>query len=294
MRFDVVVVLGMHRSGTSAITRSLVALGVELGKNTVGGDANNQKGYFESPEVVKINDIILEKLGSNWASLKFLGSESLRGLHFNEERIRAARWVEEMLSQGKPIGFKDPRLCRTLPFWQKVFEELRLCTGYLLIYRYPDEVAASIMRRGLGSTSIDYAKSLWCAYQVDALRHLKSQKWLAVKYDLMLRHPVRELERIAKFLGVAWNPDSPGVKEYANEFLDSSLRHHQAKHSIRKNFKFQPLLLATMEIVARTKNDICQWGARAAAEQVFHKMKRDTAFSIPENKATWVTWRSRT
>jgi hypothetical protein len=106
MRFDVVVVLGMHRSGTSAITRSLVALGIELGKNTVGGDVKNQKGCFEDPEVVKINDIILEKLGSSWASLKFLGSELLSGLHFKEERIRAARWVKEMLSQGKPIGFK--------------------------------------------------------------------------------------------------------------------------------------------------------------------------------------------
>lgn len=293
MAFDVVIVLGMHRSGTSAITRSLVALGIELGKNTVGGNAYNQKGYFEDPEVVKINDTILEKLGSNWASLKFLGSEPLKGLHFKEERIRAARWVKEMLSQGKPIGFKDPRLCRTLPFWQKVFEEMGLCTGYLLIYRNPNEVAASIVSRGLGITSIDYAKSLWCAYQVDALRHLKSQKWLAVKYDLMLKRPVRELERIAKFLGVAWDPDSSGVAEYSNQFLDSSLRHHQARKGIRKRFKFHFMLVSMIELVSRTRNDFCQWAVRAAAEQVFHKMKKDTAFSILENKATWVSWHSR-
>jgi hypothetical protein len=48
-----------------------------------------------------------------------------------------------------------------------------------------------------------------------------------------------------------------------------------------------------MELVSRTRNDFCQWAARAAAEQVFHKMKKDSAFSILENKATWVTWRSR-
>jgi len=285
MRFDVVVVLGMGRSGTSAMTRSLTALGVELGKNTVAGDANNHKGYFEDPEVVKINDIILEKMGSNWASLKFLGSEPLRGLHFKEERIKAERWVKEMLSEGKPIGFKDPRLCRTLPFWQKVFEELGLCAGYLLIYRNPDEVAASIVARG--DASIDYAQSLWCAYQVDALRHLQSEQWLAVKYNLMLMHPGRELKRIAKFLGVAWDPHSSGVAEYSNQFLDSSLRHHQAKKGIRKSFNFPFMLVTVMELVSRTRNDWCQWAARAVAEQVFNKMKRDTAFSIPENKATW-------
>jgi GT2 family glycosyltransferase len=293
VRFDAVIVLGMHRSGTSALTRGLTTLGVELGKSIVGGDGYNQKGYFEDPEVVQINDIILEKLGSNWASLKFLGSKPLRELHFKEERIRAARWLKEMLSLGKPIGFKDPRLCRTLPFWQKVFEELGLCTGYLLIYRNPDEVAASIVSRGLGNTSIDYAKSLWCAYQVDALRHLKSQKWLAVKYDLMLRHPVRELERIAKFLGVALDPDSAGVAEYSNQFLDSSLRHHQARKGIRKRPKFHFMLVSMMELVSRTRNDFCQWAARAAAEQVFNKMKRDTAFSILENKATWAAYPSR-
>ena len=89
---------------------------------------------------------------------------------------------------------------------------------------------------------------------MDALRHLRSQKWLAVKYDLMLRHLIRELEQIAKYLGAAWVPNSAGVKEYGNDSLDSSLRQHQETKSIRKSFKSHSKLVAVMELVSRTRN----------------------------------------
>jgi len=70
----------------------------------------------------------------------------------------------------------------------------------------------------------------------------------------MLRHLIRELERIAKYLGAAWVPNSAGVKEYGNESLDSSLRQHQEIKSIRKSLKPRSMLLAVMELASRTRN----------------------------------------
>jgi hypothetical protein len=82
MRFDVVVVLGMHRSGTSAITKGLELFGMDLGQNLLAANEYNPKGYFEDNQLVNINDNILRKSGSLWSALQFLEPADLFGARF--------------------------------------------------------------------------------------------------------------------------------------------------------------------------------------------------------------------
>src|ERR1035438_2944715 len=72
-RRDVIAVLGMHRSGTSLCMGLLEALGVRLDDDLIPGDANNQPGYFESRELVELNDSILATLGATWHTVFSLG-----------------------------------------------------------------------------------------------------------------------------------------------------------------------------------------------------------------------------
>ena len=69
----VIVVLGMHRSGTSAIARGLKALGVELGNNLMPPVANNnEKGFWEDVEIHALNQAVLATLGCDWHSLRLI------------------------------------------------------------------------------------------------------------------------------------------------------------------------------------------------------------------------------
>ena len=65
VRKKIIVVLGMHRSGTSAITRGLQTLGVNLGSSLIPPDDNNEKGFFEDIEINSFNNQLLSALGSD-------------------------------------------------------------------------------------------------------------------------------------------------------------------------------------------------------------------------------------
>jgi glycosyltransferase involved in cell wall biosynthesis len=255
---------------------ALKALGVNLGNNLVRGDANNESGYFEDHRLVKINDRILEKNGSDWKSLKYLYASDLAGDCYSSEGEQARSLLRSTILKGKTFGFKDPRICRTLPFWQKIFKELDLHVGYVLAYRDVEEVVASLKKRD--GFALEYSEKLCVSYQVDALRNLKTEKWLLVKYDYLLKKPRRELERIASFLGVAWDPDASIVAEYCNHFLKPSLRHHRQINCPRKGSRYSRLLVPGLEIACRTRNTICQWLLRITTEVIFSRMKKDPDF----------------
>jgi len=291
MRFDIVIVLGVHRSGTSAITKGLELFGVDLGQNLLPANEYNPKGYFEDNQLVDLNDNILRKSGSLWSALQFLEPADLLGARFEKEQNEAREFLKGKLAQGIPIGLKDPRLCRTLPFWQKIFEEQGLRVGYLLAYRSPDEVAASLKKRD--DFSIEYGENLWASYQMDVLRHLNSKKWLVIKYDNLLKKPRRELRRVAEFLGAEWHPEDSKSLEYQKRFLDSSMRHHRKQTRTKERFRFIRPLILGMELLARTSNSVCRWSVRAAAELVFNQMRNDPVFSILEKRITWSSRPSR-
>lgn len=223
---DLVVVLGMHRTGTSTVTRSLRALGVHLGENflpPVAGD--NDKGYFEDVEVNRLNIEILEKLGYSWDDVATIPQERFKWDVLRPLRQRALELLQSRVNV-RPYGMKDPRLCRTLPFWSDVIEALRLVPAYVISARHPNDVYESLKKRGpVQPVSVHY---LWLQHLVPALVSTADSRRVVVSYDNMVTEPMRELERLARALGLTFDPSSHAVKEFITEFLDPSLRHHTA------------------------------------------------------------------
>jgi len=270
MRFDVVVVLGMHRSGTSALTKGLVLFGVDLGKNLMAPQEDNPKGYFEDAELVQINDRILAKGCSHWSSIQFLDPKFLSGPELSEERMSAGNWLNMKVANGNPVGLKDPRLCRTLPFWQPLFAEARLRVGYVLAYRAPMEIAASLQKRnGFG---LSYGVDLWAAYAADALFHIQGKSWIAVGFPQLLEEPRRELARIADFLETPWNPDREAVKEYEKEYLDPALWHHRTAESIPQQENCYREISNALSILCVKKNNKAEKQAQDAVQAVFERV----------------------
>lgn len=217
-----VVVLGMHRSGTSVLTRALGALGVYLGENLMPGHFDNQKGFFEDREVYALNEELLEAINCRWDSLTLRNITS----ELSERYLaRAVSLIKNQFGDHALWGLKDPRITRLLPFWQKVFSEANVHPLYVLSNRHPLSVAASLAKRN--SMPRGQALALWALHQTSGLETLVQNGGLVVSYELMLRDPDIQLQRLSKFLDSPVMPLTPEIENFKKEFLDSDLCHSE-------------------------------------------------------------------
>ena len=219
---SIVVVLGMHRSGTSAITRGLQALGIDLGEHLMLPAAgNNEKGFFEDIDVNAINIELLGALGQDWHTLPLIQADELLHEKHAGLRLRAIELLRSRLQDTDCFGLKDPRLCRLLPFWQKVFEHLQLEVSYVIAVRSPLSVAQSLEARN----QLPHEKShyLWLEHVLPSVLLTQGMRRVLVDYDLLLNNPQQQLARISKGLGRKL--DAARLAEFSRDFLDVRLRH---------------------------------------------------------------------
>lgn len=217
----IIVVLGMHRSGTSALTRALIALGANAGDNLLPARADNPKGFWEDKDFVLMNERILASLDATFDSLKLLptGFENTPAL--SEILLEATLLLRRKLENCQLLALKDPRICRLLPFWQRVFEHLQLRVDYLIAVRNPLSVARSLQHRN-GFTE---RKShwLWLQHYATAVAATCDTRRLFVDYDALLTQPESQLKRLAEGFNLNYEPEA--VCEYINTFLSQDLRH---------------------------------------------------------------------
>ncbi len=223
----VIVVIGMHRSGTSAVTRGLQLLGVDLGESLlppVPGD--NDKGFWEDQEIYRLNEQILARLHTSWHGLAPISARDLLSIDLAEERDAAIEILAARTGAVPLFGFKDPRTSILLPFWQSVFQQLGIDDAYIFAIRNPLSVAESLHRRN--GIEREKALCLWVKYTLDAVRYTQDKPTVVVDFDLFLEDPARHLQRIARALQLPpADPDGSDLKEYIESFLSKSLRHSQ-------------------------------------------------------------------
>ncbi|QGZ96558.1 glycoside hydrolase family 99-like domain-containing protein [Terricaulis silvestris] len=218
---SIIAVLGMHRSGTSAISRGLTTLGVDLGDNLLGPSVgDNDKGFWEDADLTAFNDGILARLGSSYDSLAPLDGEDLNAA-LRAERDAARGLLSSKLNSGATFGFKDPRTSILLAFWRPVFSNLSLDDRYVIALRNPLEVAASLQRRD--GFQPPRSLLLWTKHMLRALIDTRGRPRVIISYAAMLEHPKEQLTRLADALGLP-KPDKKKLADYEGNFLESSLR----------------------------------------------------------------------
>jgi hypothetical protein len=217
----IIVVLGMHRSGTSAITRGLQAVGVELGDRLMPGGETNPKGFSEDQDICQLNRELLHELGSNWHHLSPI---SLGEMDTHQKNPYFFRALELLLqkSRGRGIfGFKDPRTIKLFPFWKKVALQCHLDISCILAIRHPLSVSQSLTKRDGFDAEKNYF--LWLGHIVESLSGSTGLKRVLVDYDKLMLSPELELNRIAEKLDLKINQIE--LETYTSEFLDKALRH---------------------------------------------------------------------
>lgn len=217
-----IVVLGMHRSGTSAITRGLQVMGVELGNRMmppVKGD--NPKGYWEDIELNALNIEMLHAIGNDWCHLAAIDSNDINILRNQGYFLRAVDLLRHKVINASPFGFKDPRVAKLLPFWKEVFSHCRFDVSYVIVVRHPLSVVKSLDKRG--GIEAEQSYLLWLGHVIMSLTGSVDDKRVLVDYDRLMQSPDYELNRIAKHLDLEL--DTTELQSYKTGFLDQGLRH---------------------------------------------------------------------
>ena len=211
---ELVAVVGMHRSGTSMVAQLVHELGIPVvgdEKFLARGNVHNEEGYWETPELVTMNDRILAFLGGDWRHVPPMPAGWEKSPWLGPYRTHARRLVSAI--PGERRTWKDPRLTLTLPFWQQVIPAAR----YAVCVRNPLDVQQSLERRD--KMGVEEAVQLWALYTALAVSYTAGAPRLLLSYGDFFtegRHPVWDL---AAFLGVE-PPRDP------SSTVHSELRHH--------------------------------------------------------------------
>lgn len=206
------VVIGMHRSGTSFLTGSLQLAGLDLGHHSTW-NPHNRKGNRENGDIVAFHDAVLAARGAAWN----LPPEAPVAWT-DVERAEAWRLVTAY-DRSRPWGFKDPRTLLMVEEWR------RLCPGarFVGIFRNPVAVSRSLMSR----SPITEAETLmlWEAYNRRLLALHDVQPFPLLSFDES--EAVLQGKLNAVLAGLGLQPLSREV------FFSAELKHHEgAKETV--------------------------------------------------------------
>ena len=215
---QLVVILGMHRSGTSLITKSIELLGYTLGDNLMPAGVDNPKGFWEDLDIVQFNDKLLARHQMSWDS-PLSGSPRVFSKDLQQEALTL---LESKFLNTDRFIIKDPRMSLLLDFWSRCFVEADISVHYLTVYRQPLDIAASLhARNGL---EVEHGLLLTYRYNRTLMTFLGDSVFV-VGYQRFLENPLRELSRIAGRIGSVL--DNKAAVSFIEEFVDPGLRHYR-------------------------------------------------------------------
>jgi hypothetical protein len=219
-----ILVLGMHRSGTSALTRVISILGARLPQNLLPpASDSNPTGFWESQELMQLHDKILQSGDSRWDDWRRFNEQWLASPEAANYRGRLTDYVMKDFADSPLFVIKDPRICRLLPLWLHVLRECVVIPLVVIPVRNPLEVALSLQVRNGFLT----AKSclLWLRHVLEAERNTRGVARCVVTYDDLLNNSQHVTSSLAKQLGLKCSNESTTIMEIEG-FLNIQHRHH--------------------------------------------------------------------
>ena len=219
-----VVVLGMHRSGTSAVTRALNLLGLTICPQVdlIGAHATNPTGHWESRTLVECNNALLAAAGArSWCppppGPAWISTPPVQSL------IPLCRAAFHAVHPSPPWVWKDPRTCLTADLWLPL---LQAPPAIVLVVREPLEIARSVNARD--NLPLPLCLALWERYLREAMRSAAGLPVWVTWFDHLLDDAQGWIVAALRFLGNAGIRPAGGAVDplAAASDLDPSLRHH--------------------------------------------------------------------
>ena len=237
------VVLGMHRSGTSALSGMLAQAGLSAPKDALGMTENNLLGYWESESLVLSADAYIDVVDSHWSQL-FSWPErwwcNSSSLSWVRDYLHT---IHNVFDCRRHIVLKDPRLCVLLEAFVPCLSRSISNVDFLLMLRSPVEVVSSLCRAE--DVDPESALHLWIGSVLRSERISRFCPRRIFTYSQLLESPQTVLESCCSLWGLNL---SEGFFQEAQSFVSSSL-HHQKFNLIRQDFVLQnPRLVPALQL----------------------------------------------
>jgi GT2 family glycosyltransferase len=226
-----ILVLGMHRSGTSALARVIAGMGAHPGQAAdllPAHPRDNPAGYFERTDVMLAHDGLLEATGHAWDRVAGFDAGRLDRKAATILKAQIATTVATLQSSGAPWLVKDPRLCLFLPLWLEVAGN----AACVVAVRDPREIAASLVETHRGVYPSHFLLALWQKYTEAMLSGLAGRRALFVSYDSLLDDAPRECQRLQEGL-TAFGVTGLAFDKTVTRLLDRGLRRSSAASHAR-------------------------------------------------------------
>ena len=249
-RRPIVLVLGMHRSGTSLCSHILSTLGVDI-VDEIGVNRGNDKGHWERWEIVEFHDRILRLFNRDYFG------------RFHDFALPVAWWAEPRVAQIRKemvaflerrmgssyFGFKDPRTVRLMPVWHQILNELKLAPKRVLCLRNPAQIGRSLNAHdGLDREIGEYR---WLVHMIDFFRYTTNFDFCTIEYEEWFNNPSSNIEKLQKFLDLQWQQSEADLGLVLSGIIDPGARHDDADH--RK--ADQPLVRTLYTLASRAGQD---------------------------------------
>ena len=221
---QIIFVLGMGRSGTSALTRVLSLCGARLPEPLLGASESNPTGHWESVDAININNAFLRRYAASWydPTLRLQGDIDFSAPE-KEAYIEQIRAFIERSHAESLLVIKEPRITGLAGFWFEAAQRASMSAKVVIPIRHPDQVTASLAARD--GISAELSKVLWLKYNFLAERSSRELPRVFVEYRNLLSDWRKEIGRIAEHLAI----DLSDADEAAiGHFLDPNLQRQRS------------------------------------------------------------------
>ena len=231
-----ICILGMHRSGTSAVARAINLLGAYVGREDqlMPAREDNPDGFWEHMSIYFFHERFLKTLFRSWDSVWPLPDGWWKKPEIEPYRRELKDLIRREF-EGRPLWmWKDPRTSLFLPLWKEVLQELEIDVFYPLCIRNPLDVAASLTRReGFSKCK---SLTLWHLHNVSSCHWTEGCRRAVVHYDDLLEDWEPSLRRIAAFLQIPWPLEDNPLRNAMAALLKPGNRHsHSDFRSLKED-----------------------------------------------------------
>ncbi len=261
-------VLGLGRSGTSALTRVLSLCGAALPAGLLGATAENPRGCWEPRAAIHLNEAILRRHGSSGYDLTLRLQES--GVL---DADRNAGWVAKVeaflttLPSAPVVVIKEPKLTTVSGIWFEAARRAGFDVAAVIAVRHPREVIGSLERRAAGQNYVQASPELtsawWLKYTLLAEKGTRDVPRVFVEYAYLLENWRREVKRVSAALQIELTTQDESAVE---DFLTPDLRHHRTGGPVPEPFGTDWLSVVYAALGAAARDE--PWDA-SALDRVF-------------------------
>lgn len=219
-----IFILGMHRSGTSALARILNLLGCDMPKELMLASPSNPHGHWESSAIMQVNDAILASGGSSWHDWIRFNPSWYNSPVYRDFLDKGRSAIQQEFGNSSLFVLKDPRSVKLVRFWRDVFQAEGITPKVVIPIRNPAEVAASILSRD--NMPVELVHLIWLSHVLDAEYESRELVRDFSTYEELLDEWLALAERLQRSLDIAWPRFSAMSIREITASLDADSRHH--------------------------------------------------------------------